>query len=322
MRRDLDGAALRGIGQAWRIPLIVSVALAEEIRTGGPDVLDRFLLPMVDSLKKAYSQTGNPSAIIAAALGLVRGPFIEGRAHRGSLQLARLRHFVAELYLATGPRGGLAAVDHAQGAVDELGHIGRVTVGTRKLLVDSSLTWAVGQKMTGATDESHRTLRESTERALHGFAGSFVDVVPLVRQELMMRQTFVAHEALASQAPGYADVRPQEYYRTVKRIFEYLLNQDRLSQAERLLPEFRRAFRVVAPRSSPISHVSFQKNIGQYYARSGFTREAAGVLLRTYTSALTLGLGGQAAQVKALMEGLHEGGSELRLITANVSMGR
>jgi hypothetical protein len=146
-----------------------------------------------------------------------------------------------------------------------------------------------------------------------------LDLIPLRRQEIMMYQEISGYEQLAEDAVKYAVAQPLEYYRSLKRVFEFLLNEGGQQKAEQLYPEFKRAFGAVASKVPPISLISFMKNVGQYQMSLGNTQEASAVFARTLIEAKQRNLYGQVRQVKRLMQELESDNSRGKLVTFGVS---
>lgn len=127
------------------------------------------------------------------------------------------------------------------------------------------------------------------------------DLVPLYRQDMMMQQTTRAHLHLASTAAAYREAKPIEYYRSIKRVFEFLLNRGAVRHADSIYVEYRRAFLAVCNELPPLSHISFLKNIGQYLMAKGEMATAARVMERALAEARARHLNGQVRQIVAML---------------------
>jgi hypothetical protein len=134
------------------------------------------------------------------------------------------------------------------------------------------------------------------------FSATIVDQIPLLRQEAIMRQQADTFLSLAQTAGTYAAVRPCEYYSTLKRYFEYLLNHRKLALAKQVEPELRRAYRNAVARLPVVSTVSFLKNFGHYFLLQGEQRLGRAVLTNAFMAAAQLGLNGQRRQLVALLQ--------------------
>jgi len=133
-----------------------------------------------------------------------------------------------------------------------------------------------------------------------------------------MQQTVAGHRQLAEDAVRYITLAPFEYYRSLKRVFEFLVNMGQARTAEDLYPEFRRAFAAIADRATPISQVSFIKDVGHYLMIHRKTEAARRVLQRGLVEAWQRNLHGQMRQLGLLIRELEQGSSRGRLVTFGV----
>lgn len=142
--------------------------------------------------------------------------------------------------------------------------------------------------------------------------------IPLLRQSVMMSQEFDHHIALLDASPAYRIPRPREYYRTIKRVFEFCLREDRRRLADSLLPELLDSFAAALPWLSISAQVSFFKNLAQYLAMRGDSIRARRVLSAVAIASQQYGLRGSMVQTDAMLRDL-EGGEVPLLRTFRVT---
>lgn len=294
------------------VPSIISGEVLERVREGGSISLDTFLSGPVASMREAYRASTPPSVVLRSAEELLGSEVILERKEPGSIEYARLLHLVAEMHIASGLTAG-RSVNLVQLAMEEIRQIRLPSQAVSKLFADCALLEAVGRKAVGRLDVAMSRLLDVVESFEDDFADPLARI-PLVRQYAMFVHTDKLYEEIAREAPRYARASPLEYYRTVKRIFEYFINTGRAVEAEAMLPEFRRAFGAIARVTTPISHISFQKNIGHLCLALGKAGEARNVFSRSYQFATLLGLQGQARQLASLFQEVGQGNRGAKLV--------
>lgn len=273
-----------------------------------PRHVDEFLLPNVAHLRSAYRRTGDPRLTRLAATGLV-AEVLAAPAALASFQTARLFALIAETHMdegrdVSGLEDGLVALSRAK---EILGRVDHVSDEVYKARITYALHEGVLKKALGHYDDSISGMRQEKDWLLSRKGVSPVEVVMLDRQEILMQQEASGFRGLLDAAPGYATVKPIEYYATVRRVFEFCLNKQLMANARQLFPEFRRAFRSVAAQLPMLSHVSFAKNVGQFALLIGRVPEAERILSRALHWSKVLHLHGQERQITSLLENLRDG---------------
>ncbi|MDZ7703629.1 MAG: hypothetical protein U5L04_03985 [Trueperaceae bacterium] len=292
----------------------------EKLHQGGSRAIDIFLLPEIRNLKKEYGLSGNPYIIYLAASSLSN--FIDQYLPKSneSFQFSRLQALQGEMLLAQGKdRVHLErAINHFQKAQEIAFNITTVSEDVVKAHIAYALLLGVGYKTVGLFDESIESMRDTATFFLKKDLATEVDLVPLTRQEIIMFQTVDGHRSLAERAKTYALLKPVEYYRSLKRVFEFLLNRGGGEEAHRIYSEYQRAFREVDAELTAIARISFAKNIGQYHLVRGNVASAQSHLSKTLVEARNRGLYGQVRQLQRLLEDANFENREAELITNSV----
>jgi hypothetical protein len=123
----------------------------------------------------------------------------------------------------------------------------------------------------------------------------------------MMHQSIAGHKKLLEEAPFYKNLKPIEYYSTLKRVLEFSMNNDMYILASRLLPELKYAFNNVRKQLPPLSHVSFIKNLGQFNINNGDIKFGKNLLDYALIQAHRLNFAGQYKQIDNLLKELDLG---------------
>lgn len=298
------------------LPLLIPPAVVESWDKD-PAALERFLLAELRALRNARTSGVADGIIVRAGLSVLRATTCSRFAVR-SYQRARLLSYLSKVCIERGTRDDVEL--SLQLSEESLSTYERAAVLNDQAVdeyVESALQAVVAVKALGDSDTSIWLIRSFVNDVMRHEIGSRYDVMALIRQELMMEQTEVAHRRIADEAPRYRTLKPREYYRSVKRLFEWLLNHGRLREATDLLPELRQAFRAQLTDAEPIVRVSFMKNLGQYHMLDGDAAVATHVLGRALMFATHHGLGGQERQIRMLLEEI-AGGQRGSLATFRV----
>ena len=298
------------------VPLVVESNVFQRLDSGDAADVDRFLLPQVQSLKREYQHIGDPHILYLAAQGLA-ATMRPVRPVERSFQYARLLSFLGEMLIAQGrdSRTLSVAADHLDRALDVLRNVSGVNSEVLRAHVQVELLAGIVHKALGDRDVSFRRIERAKRTITHGLGGSPVDVIPLTRQEVIMAQTVEGHRSLLENAYRYREVRPKEHYRSIKRAFEFSLNRGHRRDIETVVGEFIISFDRIADDVSPISSVSFHKNIGQYLILTGRIEDAVYLLTRTRSFAVAGNLIGQVRQIDRLISEAR-GGVQAPLLTA------
>jgi hypothetical protein len=302
-----------------RTPMVLRLSnphFMESLAAGGAKSLDALLIPEVRWLRHEYKQTGNPRLIYLA--GSSYTDLLKAfPATRYSFQYALLQSLLGEMLIAQGNNAETlhAAVKHIETALEIMDSVSIMSEETLRAQVSCALLLGVARKALGEFDESLFIMRKLSKVFIDIASATEVDLVPIRRQEIMMHQTMEGHRQLAEEAVRYRTLRPLEYYRSLKRVFEYVMNNDGILEAEQIYPEFRRAFASISHMVGHISHVSFAKNVGQFLMTRGQLQAAAVVLNRSLKESRVLNLHGQVRQLEILVQEAESDASRGKLVT-------
>lgn len=298
------------------VPIIVGRNTLEKLASGGSRAIDIFLLPEIRLIRNEYKRSGNPYIVYLAANSVANivKPF---KGSHSSFQYSQLLALMGELALAQGSHADIihVAIYHIESAIEIVNQVDSFCNEIIAAEVNYCLLLAVAEKVLGNHGESLSYLHAVIKHLAAKRYASELDLVPLRRQEIMMHQTIGGHRQLAEDAVQFHRLNPLEYYRSIKRVFEFLLNTGGMHEAEQIYPELKRAFTAVSFSVDPISHVSFLKNIGQYMLLRNETEQASMVLGRTLLDARRLNLQGQVRQVTHLLQELDSGNNQGKLET-------
>ncbi len=299
------------------VPILVPADVQEEW-DGDQRQYELFLAREHVELLRAHRSGVNTSTILLAVESVLAATASIRHASR-SFERARLTSFASKLYIERGTATDVQrSLELAADAINIFERSPVVAPATVDDVSEAALYAVVALKALGEVDESIFLGRSFVEDIVHSRIGNRFDVMPLIRQEQMMQQTKSSHERMAAEAPEYRNAKTREYYRTLKRLFEWSLNHGRRREAEALLPELRRAYRVILPRSEPIVRVSFMKNMGQYELAWGNRADARRILSAALVVARQFGMKGQERQILALIDQM-DGGVRGALPTFSVS---
>lgn len=283
------------------MPYLISAEKLERLRDGTDDELDRFMLPHVRLLEGSFRESGQALLTLAGTSSLLAR--LDELSNRRSVAMARLKGLEASLLLAA----GIGEVDarRAERRAREATDTARRTSasGTAEFVSEYEMVTAVALKAVGEIDASVQHSRTAARDL-----GTYELAVPLVRQEVLMRQERRSFEQLLDHAPNYSASRPREYYRTLKRAFEFELNQRDVRAAELMVPELLRAFGH-CDRRGVLDRVSLLKNLAQLFGAMGQSRRALLVLDAASTVSHRAGFNGQRRQIDALRLSYAEGGT-------------
>jgi tetratricopeptide (TPR) repeat protein len=291
----------------------------EHLWEGGALAIDAFLLPELHALKTEYRRQGNPHIIYLAASSLAR----EVRTMRGSVdsfQYSRLQGLLAEMLIAQGSNADTVAlaIKHLDIAREVLHRVSTLSDDTLRFHGTCALLVGVAKKALGDFDDAIRELRTCQQYLRERHSACDVDLIPLRRQEVMMHQDPQEHRILAAESVHYRLTQPYEFFRSVKRVFEFCLNSGRLDEATELYPLFTRAFKSIALNVEPISKISFLKNLGQYHLARDDVSKATLLLNRAFAEATERNLQGQMRQLRLLLGASSMGGTKPTLMTFSV----
>lgn len=265
------------------------------------DEYDTFLRSEVGKIRAAGNM-GAASRLISAAARSLRVA-VEPIGST-SPELAKLLLLEADHRLSLATKEQVEeAFDLAENAI----YIAAKHRGSGDISVDvigeAALVAAVCLKALGMRDESMTYLSTALrEYKLDEFTG-----VPLLRQAVMMTEDMNQHLRLLAGADAYRLSRPKDYYRTLKRVFEALVREQRMRTADALLPELVRSFGQCQHQLSLSARVSFIKNLGQYVGCKGETHRSKRLLDVALVASAAYGLRGQERQIREMLRELSEG---------------
>lgn len=178
------------------------------------------------------------------------------------------------------------------------------------LAVHLSLLLAISKKAAGDLDGAFTAIEKQERWLVDRLEADWLDLIALRRQRALMLQRAEAFLELANGADAYRHARPGEYYATIKRVFEYLLNTRNIETSRALFAPLRSAYALAAARLPLVAHVSFLKNVGHFLILDGYPRKGSAILVQALRAASQLNLFGQARQVNRLLDEV-SGGSPI-----------
>jgi hypothetical protein len=303
-----DPGELAGPSPPSAVTLISSTVRArlEESRIS----MERFFFDEVLRLRKSYLHHGDPGLIYLTGCAL-HG--VASDTSQNILGAAVYEAFMAEMLTAQGSNYETLSLATRHLEIAER-HATRTHLRQERqrarIVAKVVFLRAIVEKSLGATDTAHAILRTATHESWWPNHSDTADIIAITRQRVMMSQSLPAHIELARRARDYRVVRPIEYFRTLKRTFEILVNHQLLSTAEHLRPHVLDAYRAVEPQLPAISGISLAKNLAQLQALSGDPDLALSQLELVRKTSVTLGLHGQGRQIDELVR--HIQNSELR----------
>lgn len=301
------------------VPFIVDRNSLEAMNDAGPRGIDAFLLRHIRELREEYRRQGNPYIIYLAGLSLLNAVSSVPRCNQ-SFQVSQLHGFLGELLIAAGRDAASlrAAIDHLEIAIEIVSGFGALSPDIVRARIFFALLHAVALKALGRFDDSLSLLRQASANLRQKWAATTVELTPLQRQLVIMEQRVVGYNALVETAVSFRDTHPVEYYRSLKRVFEFFLNRGRIREASEIVPELKRAYGMIATQAPPLVHISFLKNIGQFLMSTGEVASAVSLFLSAIREAKRLGLHGQYRQLALLLDEARAGGGHGQLVTFRV----
>jgi len=298
-----------------RVPYLLSAEYIDRLLKAGPDAIASFIRRQVDLIYRAWHDYGDAALVAFAASSLSSA--VESKIPP-CLDLARIYIIEAEALLAAATHPGmvLRAFKRAGDAQDMLARLDPAAYSF-ELLSESILIAGVALKVIGEFDDSIDYLRgKAKEWRLDSIAS-----VALTRQEVMMFQDENRHLLLLHEAADYQAARPREYYRTLKRTTELLLNRRRIRLADELAPELGRAFAIAKSELSVLARLSFMRDISQLFAVRGDRYRAQRLLKLCLRVAERSRYAGQVRQIRGLLAALRDDSTTPRMETFRVGVG-
>lgn len=236
---------------------------------------------------------------------------------RGSLEVARCLGLEASLHLASAsPGGAQMALVAAQRSVNGALAVGDSSsvrdVDRMRLVAEQEMISAVALKASGDLERCVDHCRSATR-----YLGDPGLAIPLIRQWALIEQDaelFARVVDLTVESKGVSD---REEYRSLKRSFEYHLNQGNQRESERLVRPLLSAYQRSQGDLDHIARVSLVKNLGQFLGMRGEGERALRMLAIAGLLARRAGFDGQVRQVAELARDMRDG-RDLDLATFRV----
>lgn len=236
-----------------------------------------------------------------------------------SVGRALLHLYLSETALATGMTVAAPAATeaHAISCIDEISGAQCRDSTRLRILSTAHMHLAIALKATGDADSAVGALD-----ALLGAKDQPKPPIPWVidsaRQRVMIRQSARDHVLLLETAVLYKEARPLEYYRTLKRCYEFFLNHGLKDTARSVEPHLLSAFHRVRHIATPIMSISLTKNVAQRLAIDGDGGGSLRLLEAAATEARANGLQGQIRQIDSLRSAVRAGEIKALLATFRV----
>ena len=279
---------------------LVDASLHTAFQCGDCDVIHKFYMQEYERVKQIYIQIGNPrTAIVYAQLGckLLTEVTIFDSA------IAIFLSYVAELCLACGQVDLLVGslLEQAENHASKSPCESDIRI---RMLANIYLLRSIAEKALGKQSEALHLLsvlnndnwvKKNEKRYL---------LISIHRQRVMMEQSFQAHMDLLKIAVKIKNVAPLEYYRTIKRVFEFATNNGYLDSVKRLMPFLLCAFVDIQNQVPVLSKISLLKNLGQANGLLGNYLLAKNQLDCALDIALNKELKGQVVQINHILQGI------------------
>lgn len=295
--------------------IVFDSATKEKLKKFNPQQLDEFLNPIVNKIRSDYKKMGNPIDVLELTSKLFQ--LLEDIPNKFlSLEFAKLKSIESQMLLSIGGSKDilLESFESVNVAIDIFLSSNKISVENNKELIKNTLISAVILKALGEYDLSLNLMRDNAKILLEKRGASKIDLIMLKRQEVMMTQSLTHHKNLLEEANHYKNLNPIEYYSTLKRVLEFSMNYDMYNVAGKIIPELKRSFDVVRNELPQLSHVSFIKNLGQYYLSTNEKVFGEKLILIALSHAEKLNLKGQYKQIKAILND-YELGNKIKLNT-------
>ena len=282
--------------------------IREELRNLNSSEIDEFLKPIVKKIRALYKNNGDPMDILEISTRISK-EFNDIPKKEYSFEFAKIKSIESQMLLAIGKNEELLlqAFEAINQAIEICLRLDTISEQTNEELIKNVLILAVILKALGKFDSSIKTIQENAKILLQQRGVSKIELIILKRQEVMMNQTIEGHKNLLEEAIHYKNLKPVEYYSTLKRVLEFSMNREMYTLAGKLIPELKSSFNKIKSELPPISHVSFIKNLGQYYLNSGEIEFGKRLLEISLAHAEKLNLNGQKYQINSILEEFDSG---------------
>lgn len=288
----------------WLAPVLASRQV-KELLASDVGYADTFFSLETKRIRRLYSQSGNPRLAYLCGQGLSQlGLELQ---IKGCLGLGALEVSLAEMLIASGSSEAALnlAVVHLNYGLAQIEGSPRTELVAR-LLGQWYMMLAVVYKASKRVQDYASVLKDGTEDRWMRENADPGDIVPIIRQRVMMRQDLNEHIVLLENAARYKLTRPIEYYRTVKRVIEFLTNHGLVESASRLEREFLLAFAQSGDKTT-ISKVSAARDMAQLAGLKGDKDYAKKLISATLATAEASELFGQVRQLRILSDAIDRG---------------
>lgn len=290
---------------SWLAPVLVS-ATTKELLTSHAAYAEAFFTVEAKRLRRFYTNSGNPRLTYLCGQGISKLGL--DLAISGCLGLGVLEIMLAELLIASGgsARDLAQAAEHLGLARNQIEKSSRMELVPR-LFGQWYMMMAVAFKARRKLDDYENVLQLGTEDSWIQEHGSPGDIIPVLRQRVMMRQDLKEHIVLLYNSASYKSTHPIEYYRTLKRVIEFFTNHGLSESAAELEREFILAYAQCGDKHPTIGKVSFGRDMAQLAALKGDNIEAKKLVRLTLAQAKSAELFGQVRQLKILSDAIDDG---------------
>lgn len=252
--------------------------------------------------KEIYLSTGNPAIAIRYAYHSCR---LAKDVSVWDIEIAVFLAYAAELWIACGDVSPYVdkLLDLAEKHASKAPCRNDARIHS---LANIYLLRSISEKALGNPVEAFKVLSTVSKNNWIMKNGSIRLLMPIDRQKVMMRQSLQGYIELlySAQAIKYDD--PLEYYRSMKRVFEFATNNGLHKSVKKLMPDLLKSFSVINQAVPPISKVSLLKNLGQANALLNNFPLAKIQLRAALKAAEGKKLSGQITQIHQLIDAVDQ----------------
>jgi hypothetical protein len=301
----MDGGSVLIDDSDWAVPVLASVKMREALQSS-VRYADIYFTVETRRLRKLYIRSGKPHLAYQCGRGLSELGLELGI--QNSIGLGVFEITLAEMLIG----GGVSSLDldraelHLLRGRRQVEHSQHNSLASR-VFGQWYMIMAVSLKARGKLEAYEEFMRSAVSDSWLIANGTPGDRVPLVRQYVMMRQSLNEHIALLYRAHEYKRERPLEYYRTLKRVVEFLVNKGLSESAQQLEKELTLSFLASSDKMPLLGKVSFARDMAQLLALKGETQEGAKLAATALKRAQEAELLGQVRQLKAIRTAIESG---------------
>lgn len=293
---------------------LISEEQLDLFRSGNRSAIRKFYIQEFHVAKTIYHQLGNPCFAIkygSHACNLVHEITIH------EISIANFTSYIVELIIAAGIIN--SNVDHLLEISEAHARRSPCSDDLRiKVLANIFLLKSISEKARKQQSEAYLTLEQAEQDPWIAQNDISLIMTPVYRQKMMMEQTITSHQKLLARALVLKQSNPLEYYRTLKRVFEFIVNSGEQAMSRLLMPELQIAFSAIQNQVPKITAISLLKNFGQANALLGNSDLAKRQLNIAVCEAQAYGLKGQVVQINRLLQAVTDGNVIGKLSTFRV----